>query len=74
MPLCFTLVRPQLAQWIQLWSPQNRKNMQAEAGLEEGHKNDQRSGALHCEDRLRELRFFDLEKSRLREDFIVTFQ
>jgi len=33
------------------------------AGPEEGHKNDQRDGTLSCEERLRELGLFSLEKA-----------
>ena len=41
LPLCSTLVTPHLESCIQLWSPQQRKDMDLAT---DGHKNDQREG------------------------------
>jgi len=45
LPLYSSLVRPHPESFVRLWNPQHKKNMELlGAGLEEGHKNDQRDG------------------------------
>ena len=60
---------------LQLWSPQHREDMDL---LERGQRRDTKMirGRKHlsCEERLRELGLFSLEKRRLWEDLLVTFQ
>ncbi|KAK4815367.1 hypothetical protein QYF61_001355 [Mycteria americana] len=61
LSLYSALVRPHLEYCIQLWCPQHKKDMEL---LE----------WLSCEDRLRELGLFSLEKRRLQGDLIAAFQ
>ncbi|PKU40639.1 hypothetical protein llap_9060 [Limosa lapponica baueri] len=75
LSLWSTLVRPHLEYYVQLWSPQHRKDMDL---LERVQRSAMRMirelEHLSCEDRLRELGLFILEKTSLQEDLLVAFQ
>jgi len=75
VPLYYALVRPHLESYIQLWSPQQRKDMDLPERVQR-RATEMIRGMEHLsyEERLREMELFSLQKRRFWGHLIAAFQ